>query len=113
MSRMLVPSLARTLLREASTLASLELAATALAVERFRIKTGYLPAALGELTPEFLDSVPVDPFDGAPLRYRVLSKGYVLYSVDADGRDDGGKERPNYKKSFDSATYDLTFIVER
>jgi hypothetical protein len=113
MSRMLVPSFANTLLREASTQASLELAATALAVERFRIKTGYLPAALGELTPEFLDTVPVDPFDGAPLRYRVLSKGYVLYSVDADGGDDGGKERPDRKKSPDSATYDLTFIVER
>jgi len=33
--------------------------------------------------------VPLDPFDGA-LRYRRLERGYLIYSVDVDGRDDGG-----------------------
>jgi hypothetical protein len=65
------------------------------------------------LTPEFLDAVPTDPFDGAPLRYRLLPRGYEIYSVGADGHDDGGREPPEPKYFTDPSSYDITFIVER
>lgn len=112
MSSLLLPALDRVALREASTQASLRLAATALAVERFRLQHQHLPETLAELTPQFIDSVPSDPFDGAPLRYRKLARGYVLYSVGADGHDDGGREAPARRKSNDNSSYDITFIVE-
>jgi hypothetical protein len=113
LSGMLLPSFSRVILREASGRAIIELAATAMAVEQFREERGHLPAILTELTPQFIDHIPVDPFDGAPLRYKLLPKGYIIYSVDVDGRDDGGRERPEQRKSSDTTSYDLTFVVER
>lgn len=82
---------------------------TALALERFRIAhQGSLPTTLTELVPEHLPAVPRDIFDGQPLRYKVLPRGYVIYSIGADGVDDGGLEKTN------SATkYDVTITVER
>ena len=99
--------------KEAWAQACLELASTALAIERFRLQQGQLPDALNELAPKFIDAVPKDPFDGAPLRYKRLARGYVVYSVDADGHDDGGREPPEQRKSSDTNSYDLTFVVER
>ena len=113
LSSMLLPSLSRVVMREASNQALLELATSALAVERFRLAEGRLPTNLKELTPRFLDTVPIEPFDGNPVRYRRLASGYVIYSVDADGHDDGGVEAPEHKKATDNSSYDITFIVER
>jgi hypothetical protein len=112
-SGMFLPSLSRTIVREASAQALIKLATTSLAVERFRLDRGLLPNDLKELTPQFLDVIPMDPFDGAPVRYRRLARGYVIYSVGADGHDDGGREPPEFRKSNDKTTYDLTFVVER
>jgi hypothetical protein len=113
MSSMLLPSLSRVVVRDASNQALIELATSSLAVERFRLAEGRLPTNLKELTPRFLDTVPIDPFDGNPVRYRRLASGYVVYSVDADGHDDGGLEAPESKKATDNGSYDITFIVER
>ena len=64
---------------------------TAIALKRCQLKHGNYPAELSELTPEFLPSVPLDPVDGKPLRYRPNSDGtFLLYSVGEDGVDDGG-----------------------
>jgi len=52
-----------------------------------------LPKKLDDLVPEFLESVPRDPFSGdrAPLRYRVNSDGsWLVYSVGPDMNDDAG-----------------------
>ena len=46
---------------------------------------------LADLVPDYLSEVPQDPFSGKPLLYRRNAKGYVLYSVGLDGRDDGGQ----------------------
>jgi hypothetical protein len=100
-------------MQEASLEANIRLAATAFAVERFRLAKGRLPDALSELAPQFLDAIPSDPFDGEPLRYRPLARGYIIYSVDADGHDDGGREPPEVRKSADTTSYDITFIVEQ
>jgi hypothetical protein len=75
----------------------------AVAIERFRLAKGSLPAKLDELVPEFLDSVPLDPFDGKPLRYSAIDeKSYKVWSIGWDGTDGGGDERN-----------DITFAVER
>lgn len=71
-----------------------------LAAERYRRAQGRWPKALEDLTPQFLASVPEDPFDGKPLRYRILPDGVVVYSVGLDGADDGGhidREHPTAK----------------
>ena len=73
-----------------NTLAMLRCAAVGLAVERYRQQFGSWPAALTELTPEFIASVPNDPFDGAKLRYARREEGVCIYSIGRDKRDDGG-----------------------
>lgn len=66
-------------------------AIVALAAERFRVANGRWPETLAELTAKYLPEVPLDPFDGAPLRYRKTPEGALVYSVGPDGKDDGGK----------------------
>ncbi|HEV7223253.1 MAG TPA: hypothetical protein VGN42_11170, partial [Pirellulales bacterium] len=64
---------------------------SAIAIERYRRVHGEAPEKLDQLVPEFLDQPPVDPFDGAPLRYRVDAGGYKVYSIGPDGIDQGGE----------------------
>ena len=60
------------------------------AAERYRLTRGRWPAELAELAPAFIASVPIDPFDGKPLRYSVGDDGVKIYSVGPDMVDDGG-----------------------
>ncbi|NOT00335.1 MAG: hypothetical protein HOP29_06875 [Phycisphaerales bacterium] len=62
----------------------------ALAAERFRMTMGRFPAELDELVPEYLATVPRDPFDGQPLRMAVTADGITIYSVGENESDDGG-----------------------
>jgi hypothetical protein len=96
-------------LMAARTHSQLVLSETALAVERYRLAhRDQLPPVLQDLVPAYLAAVPADPFDGKPLRYNRLPKGYLLYSIGEDGVDNGGEEWDPQKK-----TGDLTFTVER
>ena len=113
LSGLLLPALGSSVIKEAKGLAQIYTAQTALAIERFRLANGKLPKKLDELIPQFLPAVPQDPFDGQPLRYHRLEKGYVIYSIDRDGEDNGGRERPADAKSTDKTNYDITFTVER
>jgi len=112
-SAMILPAFSNVARREASTQAQLELAQVAMAVERFHNIHGTWPENLMALRPHFLNIVPSDPFDGQPLRYHRLEKGFVVYSVGPDGEDNGGRERPANAKSTDKTHYDITFTVER
>jgi hypothetical protein len=62
----------------------------ALAAERYRRQHDGWPETLDHLIPTYLAAVPLDPFDGKSLRYRHLDDGVVIYSVGADGKDNGG-----------------------
>ena len=73
-------------------LARLRAMRAAMAVERFRLAHGKLPEKLDELVPDFLPEVPSDPFDDKPLRYVRREKGYVIYSVGENEKDEGGAE---------------------
>lgn len=102
--------------RAARDSACLRTAETALAVERFRLAhQNQLPDSIAALVPAYLKSVPTDPFDGQPLRYRRLEKGYVIYSLGADLKDDGGSgiKRNAKGNMIPNSTYDITFTVER
>jgi hypothetical protein len=113
LSAMFLPELSSSVRVENKGFAQIRSATAALAVEHFRLAHGQLPENMNELVPQFLPTVPSDPFDGAPLRYHRLAKGYVIYSVGRDGHDDGGREKPADWKSSDKTTYDITFTVER
>jgi hypothetical protein len=68
-----------------------------IAITGYRHATGAPPATLQALTPTYLSAVPVDPFDGQPLRYARRGSDYVLYSVGPDGKDEGGTHRIDWE----------------
>lgn len=70
--------------------AYLRCAAAGMAVERYRLRHGSLPPDLSALVPDTMDAVPLDPFDGEPLRYRVDEGRYAIYSIGENETDDGG-----------------------
>ncbi|HWN97075.1 MAG TPA: hypothetical protein VNT99_18740 [Methylomirabilota bacterium] len=91
--------------------ARLEAAKAALAVERYRLAhNGELPDSWSALVPMYLTAAPRDPLDHQPLRFKKLSRGYIVYSIGADGVDNGGGERANHTVT---NHYDVTFTVER
>lgn len=82
-------------------------------MERYRLVHGSLPEAIDSLVPEHFASVPEDPLDGMPLRYKRLDRGYVIYSVGEDRRDNGGKPRPPEDGERHYETWDVVFQVQR
>jgi hypothetical protein len=68
-------------------------AAVGIACERYRLKQGRWPESLAKLVPDYLPAVPLDPYDGKPLKMKSLDDGVVIYSVGEDGADKGGAQR--------------------
>jgi hypothetical protein len=107
-SARLLPAFGSAVEKDAENVALSRAVRAALAVERFRVANQNLPENLDSIAPKFLDVIPTDPFDGKPIRFKKLTKGYMVYSIGKDAKDNGGKEKA------DSETdYDLTFMVER
>jgi hypothetical protein len=60
-------------------------------LERYRLVHGGYPETLDALSPEFIASVPREIVNGEPYHYRRTEDGsFILYSVGANLRDDGG-----------------------
>ena len=81
---------------------------TVLALQRYRLRTGRLPAQLSELVPQYLAVLPHDFMSGEALRYRLRpgDGDFLLYSVGEDGKDDGGdptrrEEKKSYRQIWD------------
>ncbi len=110
MAKMVTPALTDMAELDLWLHAHLELARTALAIERYRLATGKAPEKLEELVPRYLAQVPIDPFDGRPIRYRPTQPGYLLYGVGMDGQDNGGRERSEKDRE---GPCDQCFIVTR
>ena len=91
----------RVILKDAAVTARLRAARIAIAIERFRSAHDRdLPQTLADLTPFGNSGLPIDPFNGRPLRYKKLSPGYVVYSIGEKG--DGTGNGPE----------DLAFLME-
>ncbi len=66
------------------------LAMVAIALWLYRHEHGRYLENLQALVPRYLPQVPLDPFDGRPLRYQHLKSGFKLWSVGPNLKDDGG-----------------------
>jgi len=91
----------------------IDLARIILAVERYRLSHAGLPETVDQVVPAYLAAVPEDPFSGAPLRYRRTERGFVVYSVGEDRKDDGGKLEPPKQAKTAGETWDIPLRVER
>jgi hypothetical protein len=94
-SRLTFISVASALTQILETQALTELTIAAIALERYASTEIGHPSTLEELVPEYLASVPIDPFDGRPVRYQASTSGaFSLYSVGINGSDDQGDASP-------------------
>jgi hypothetical protein len=60
---------------------------------------GEYPKTLAELAPVYIDTIPKDPFTDGDLHYKSDGKGYLLYSVGQNRKDDGGFGQGNMPDS--------------
>jgi hypothetical protein len=63
----------------------------AFALAAYQRDQGRYPAKLADLSPKYLAAIPNDIFTGKDLIYRPEEKGYLLYSVGRNGKDEGGR----------------------
>ncbi len=87
---MLPPVFGRATPEAALAQARYELDNMALAATAYRIEHGAYPKTAGDLVPDYLTLVPLDPFTGRPMKVKAEDGGAVLYSVGPDMTDDGG-----------------------
>jgi hypothetical protein len=73
--------------------AQLQLLRLAAALAVFRAEHGAYPEKLDELVPGVLQELPVDLYTAKPFVYQRMNGGYLLYSLGANGDDDGGSNK--------------------
>jgi len=86
----LMPAFSRFFVQFHASEARVRLVTLARAVSLYHAKNKAYPKDLDALVPEFLSDIPLDPFDGKPLRMKSESAGVTLYSVGENETDDGG-----------------------
>ncbi len=59
----------------------------ALAAERYRMENGSLPDTLDALVPRYINAIPIDPFDGKPIKLAVTANGITIYSAFTKGSE--------------------------
>ena len=89
--KMLAPVYPRAFIQEARLDAQLGNAEIALACHLYKAKHKDFPVSLKELSPEFLPELLLDPFTGKDYIYKKTDKGFVVYSLGDNLKDDGGQ----------------------
>lgn len=89
-TNIIIPVFCKTDAAQARHEVNLAQSKTALALMRYRRDNGSYPSTLSLLVPRYISEVPIDVFDGQPMRYRLEGSGYILYSVSVNLEDDNG-----------------------
>jgi hypothetical protein len=87
----LLPVTVKVIASDQRTVASLECARIAVACELYRRKHQAWPKSLEDIPKQWLPEIPLDPYDGKPLRYRILPESIRVYTVGEDGLDDADR----------------------
>ena len=92
---MIVPALSKVIQSGDAIDVEIAVTRTMLAIETYRAIHGSLPQRLGDLVPEVLPEVPIDPLNGRPFVYRLPGtadgRPYDLYSLGFDGIDNSAE----------------------
>ena len=106
LTSIIVPALDRFLFQAAQAQAAHAAAYVGIAADRYRLDHGAFPSSLDALVPQYLDDLPLDPFDNAPLKFRLRGGDFLVYSIGPDRKDDGAAPFDQKAK-----TGDLVFAV--
>jgi hypothetical protein len=90
LTRLLFPGVVKVGQVENRAHSKLACAIAALGAERFRLKKNRWPVSLEQIVQAgCMRKVPIDQFDGNPLRFRRSKDGLVIYSIGPEGSYDG------------------------
>lgn len=81
LSRLLLPAVDKVAAAHWRCAGEARCAVAGIACERFRLKHSRWPDTLAELCPEFLSAVPLDPFNGEPLKLATEPDGIVVHTI--------------------------------
>jgi hypothetical protein len=90
----LVPEFSYVFLKEAALEAVMLTTKAGLGCKIYKKKTGHYPENLEAIVPDILSEVPVDPFTGKPLVYKIENGELLIYSLGSNQKDDGGRSSP-------------------
>ncbi len=102
-----IPAFAASLNFVDSDAMALEIDKLGFSLAAFHADNGHYPAKLEELVTKYADTIPDDYFSGKPLIYKPTGDGYLLYSVGANGKDDGGLVDPATATGADDESDDI------
>jgi hypothetical protein len=108
LTRLLLPALSKVAEASRRKHAHLRCLIAGLGAERYRKAHGFWPEGLTDLVPVQLSAVPIDPYDGQPLRYLRLPDSIEVYSVGFDRKDDNGNLPLSSGQMF-NAGFDMGF----
>ena len=87
---LMVPAFTQAQIADDRTRIKSDLVRVGFALAAHRAELGGYPKELDALVPKYLEALPLDRMVDQPLRYVVRENGFLLYSIGANGRDDGG-----------------------
>ncbi len=85
---------------------------TLLAIKAYRKDHNKFPETLENLTPDYLEEVLTDTYDGKPIRYSPEKR--LIYSIGEDLKDSGGSEKNLGDNTYTNKwrTEDIVFKIE-
>lgn len=89
-SRCVMPVFSQIRARIDETRASTAITQIVLAAQQYKNRTGSYPTSIRELKAKTGWKLPDDPFSGSDFIYKPSGRGFVVYSIGRDMRDDGG-----------------------
>jgi hypothetical protein len=93
MIHLMMPSISKVLEAEDRRTMSHEMQRVAFALAGHFADHKTYPTSLDALVPKYIKTIPGDGFSGTSLLYKPDAKGYVLYSVGPNGKDDDARTR--------------------
>lgn len=66
-----------------------------IAMKAYQIDNSELPNSLDGLVPKYISEIPLDPFDGNPIRFSAEKR--IIYSVGRDLKDSGGSKGEDWR----------------
>lgn len=84
----------------------------ALALKIYKAEHGAYPEKLEEIVKGIMPKLPIDYFSKKNFVYRRNGEGFILYSVGANRRDDGGEVSKGYSKNYTREKDDITCVCE-
>jgi hypothetical protein len=109
MHRMIMPSIVRAHASKCEENCVVGSTRVLIALRCYHLDHGELPNTLEALVPDYLDAVPLDDFDGRPMKYSKEKK--VVYAVGTDLVDNGGTAWNERKDVCAKDDYDLVYKI--